>query len=128
MDEDLQQELDDMTRAARQLGEEVHASRTQLVNALSLAAQGALTPHQQLEDQGQKYPDSPDFSGSDRTRLRGWIAPLWMVIRHTPASFPEEQLKMLYAFNSLRGIALGQILPHVREDGMIGLENQPGFI
>jgi hypothetical protein len=26
------------------------------------------------------------------------------------------------------GIALGHILPHFREDGMIGLEDQPAFI
>ena len=51
-----------------------------------------------------------------------------MVIRHKPASFPDEQSKMRYAFNRLRGTALGQILPHVREDGTIGLEDLPAFI
>jgi hypothetical protein len=51
-----------------------------------------------------------------------------MVIRHRPASFPDEQSKMRYAFNPLRGITLGQILPHVQEDGTIGLENLPAFI
>jgi hypothetical protein len=51
-----------------------------------------------------------------------------MVIRHKPASFPDEQSKMRYAFNRLRGIALGQILPHLQEDGMIGLEDLPAFI
>jgi hypothetical protein len=51
-----------------------------------------------------------------------------MVIRHKPASFPDEQSKMRYAFNRLRGVALGQILPHVREDGTIGLEDLPAFI
>ena len=51
-----------------------------------------------------------------------------MVIRHKPASFPNEQSKMRYAFNQLRGVALGQILPHVREDGTIGLEDLPAFI
>jgi hypothetical protein len=35
---------------------------------------------------------------------------------------------MRYAFNRLRGIAFGQILPHVREDGTIGLEDLPAFI
>jgi hypothetical protein len=35
---------------------------------------------------------------------------------------------MRYAFNRLRGVALGQILPHVREDGTIGLEDLPAFI
>jgi hypothetical protein len=35
---------------------------------------------------------------------------------------------MRYAFNRLRGIALGQILPYVREDGTIGLEDLPAFI
>jgi len=51
-----------------------------------------------------------------------------MVLRHEPASFPDEQSTMWYAFNCLRGVALGQILPHVREDGEIGLEDLPAFI
>jgi hypothetical protein len=126
--EDLQQELDDMTRDARQSGEEVRDLRTQLANALTLAARVAPAAPQAQEDRGQKFPDSPDISGSDRTQLRGWIAQLRMVIWHKPASFPDEQSKMRYAFNPLRGIALGQILPHVREDGTIGLEDLPAFI
>jgi hypothetical protein len=51
-----------------------------------------------------------------------------MVKQHNPGSFPDEQSKMRYAFNHLRGVALGQILPHVREDGTIRLENSPAFI
>jgi hypothetical protein len=51
-----------------------------------------------------------------------------MVIQHKPASFPDEQSKMPYAFNRLRGIPLGHILPHVREDGTIGLEDIPALI
>jgi hypothetical protein len=78
--EDLQQELDDMTRDARQSGEEVRGLRTQLANALTLAARTAPAAPQAPEDRGQKFPDSPDFSGSDRTQLRGWIAQLQMVI------------------------------------------------
>jgi len=69
--EDLQQELDDMTRDARQSGEEVRGLRTQLANALRLAARAALSAPQAPEDKGQKFPDSTDFSGSDRTQLRG---------------------------------------------------------
>jgi len=126
--ENLQQELDDMTQDARQSGEEVRDLRTQLANALMLAVRAAPAAPQAPEDKGQKFPDSPDFSGSDRTQLRGWIAQLRMVIRHKPASFPDEQSKMRYAFNRLRGVALGQILPHVQEDGTIGLENLPAFI
>jgi len=126
--EDLQQELDDMTRDARQSGEEVRSLRTQLANALLLAARAAPAAPQAPEDRGQKFPDSPDFPGSDRTQLRGWIAQLRMVIRHKPASCPDEQSKMQYAFNRLRGVAFGQILPHVREDGTIGLEDLPALI
>jgi hypothetical protein len=126
--EDLQQELDDMTRDAQQSGEEVRDLRTQLANALTLAARAVPAAPQTLEDRGKKFPDSPDLAGSDRTQLRGWIAQLRMVIQHKPASFPDEQSKMRYAFNRLRGIALGQILPHVREDGTIGLEDLPAFI
>ena len=49
-DKDLRQELDDMTRDARQWGEEVPNLTTQLANALSLAAQVAPTPHQHPND------------------------------------------------------------------------------
>jgi len=125
---ELREELDDMTRDARQFGEEARSLRTQLVNALMLAARTAPAAPQAPEDRGQKFPDSPDFSGSDRAQLRGWIAQLRMVIRHKPASFPDEQSKMRYAFNRLRRVALAQILPHVREDGTIGLEDLPAFI
>ena len=126
--EDLQQELDDMTRDARQSGEEVRGLSTQLANGLMLAAGAAPAAPQASEDRGQKCPDSPDFSGSNRTQLGGWIAQLRMVIRHKPASFPDEHSKMRYAFNRLRGVALGQILPHVREDGTTGLEDRPAFL
>jgi hypothetical protein len=51
-----------------------------------------------------------------------------MVIRHKPASVPDEPPKMLYAFNRWRGITFGQILPHIQEDGTIGLEDLPAFI
>ena len=102
--------------------------RTQLANALSSAARAVPPAPHQPEDGGQKFPDSPDFSGSDRTQLRGWIAQLRMVIRHTPSRFPDKQAKMRYAFNRLSGIALKQILPHVRDNGEIGLENLPAFI
>jgi hypothetical protein len=117
-----------MTRDARQSGEEVRGLRMQFANALTLAARAVPAASQTPEDRGQKIPDSPDFSRSDRTQVRGWIAQLRMVIRYKPASFPDEQSKMRYAFNRLRGIALGQILPHVREDGTIGLEDLPDFI
>ena len=127
-DEELQQELEEMNRDAWQSGEEARSLRTQLANTLMLAARAAPAAPQAPEDWGQKFPDSPDFSGSDRTQLRGWIAQLRMVIQHKPASFPDEQAKMRYAFNHLRAVALGQILPHVREDGTIGLEDLPAFI
>ena len=51
-----------------------------------------------------------------------------MVIRHTPSRFPDEQAKMRYSFNRLSGLALTQILPHVRDNGDIGLEDLPAFI
>jgi hypothetical protein len=51
-----------------------------------------------------------------------------MVIRHTPSRFPDEQAKMRYAFNRLSGLALKQILPHVQDNGEIGLGDLPAFI
>ena len=127
-DEDLQQKLDDMSRDARKSAEDVRASRTQLANVLFLPAWIAPTPPQQPEDQRQKFPDSPDFSGSDPPKLRCWITQLRIVIRHTPTSFPDKQSKMWYAFNRLRGIALSQILQHIREDREIGLDDLPAYI
>ena len=80
-----------MTQHAQQSGQEVRGLRTQLANALMLAARAAPVAPQAPEDGGHRFPDSPDFSGLDRTQLRGWIAQLWMVIQHKPASFPDEQ-------------------------------------
>jgi len=65
MNEDLRQELAEMTQDAQQSGEEVRSLRTQLVNALTLAARAAPAVPQTPEDRGQKFPDSLDFSGSD---------------------------------------------------------------
>jgi len=93
-----------------------------------LAARAAQAAPRAPENRGQKFPDSPDFSGLDRTQLRGWIAQLWMVIQHKPARYPDKQSKMRKSFNGLRGIALGQILPHVQKDGTIGLEDLPAII
>jgi hypothetical protein len=115
-DEELRQELADVTQDPQQSGEEVRGLRMQLANALMLATRAAPAAPQAPEDRDQKFPDSPDCSGSDQTQLRRWIAQLRMVIRNKPASVPDKQLKMQYAFNHLRGIALGQILPHVQEN------------
>jgi hypothetical protein len=51
-----------------------------------------------------------------------------MVIRQIPSRFPDEQAKMTYAFNRQSGLALKQILPRVRKDREIGLEDLPAFI
>jgi hypothetical protein len=117
-----------MTQDTRQSGEEVCSFRTHLANALTLAARAALAAPQALEDRDQMFPDSPGCSGSDRTRLKGLIAQLRTVILHKPARFPSEQSKMQYTFNRLRGIAVGRILPQVRDDGTIGLEDLPALI
>jgi hypothetical protein len=121
-------ELDNMTRDARQSGQEDRGLRTQLVNTLTLAAKAAPAAPQAPEDRGQEFADSPDSSGSDQTQLRGWIGQLRMVIPHNLASFPDEQSRMRYAYNRLRGVALGQILPHVREDATIRQGDLPAFM
>jgi hypothetical protein len=50
-----------------------------------------------------------------------------MVIRHMQTSYPDEQSKMQYTFIHLRGVALGEISPHIWEDGTIGLEDLPAL-
>jgi len=124
---DLQQELDDITRDARQSREEVRGLRTQLANALTLAARAAPAAPQAPEDRGQKFPDSPDFSGSDRTQLRGWIAHLRMVIRHKPASFPTT-VENAVCIQPPEGIGLGQILATREGRRNDRLEDLPAFI
>jgi cell division septum initiation protein DivIVA len=79
-DEELQQELEDMTQDAGQSGEEVRSLRTQFANALTLAAKAAPAALQAPDDRGPNFPDSPEFPLSDRTKPRGWIAKLRMVI------------------------------------------------
>ena len=98
------------------------------MNARKLAARAAVAAPQSSEDGGPQFPNSQDISGSDPSQFGGWIAQLGIVILHKPANFPDQQSKMRYSLNCLRVIALGQILPHVREDGMIGLEDLPAII
>jgi hypothetical protein len=117
-----------MTRDAQDVSIENASLRTQLANGLSLASRVAPTPPQGQEERGQKFPDPPDFSGSDRSLLRGWTAQIRMVIRHKPSSFPNEQSKMKYAFNWLRGLSLRHILPHVQEDEDIWLADLSSLI
>ena len=69
-----------MTRDAWEATQETRNLRTQLANALSFAARAAPTTPLQQEEPGQKIPDSPDFSGSDQTQLRGCTAQLRMII------------------------------------------------
>jgi hypothetical protein len=127
-DKDIHQKMADMAQDARQSGEEARSIKTQLANALMLEARMVPTVPQAPEDKGRTFPDSPDFSRSDRTQLSGWITQLRIVVRHKPASFRDKQSKMRYAYHHLRGVALGQILSHVLEDGMIGLEDLPAVI
>ena len=127
-DEELTVELVVMTRDRWQSGEEVSGFRTQFTNSLMLAARAALAATQAPENRGKKFPDSLDYSKLDRIQLRGWIAQLRMVIQHKPATFPNEQSKMRYKFNHLRGLALSQIMPYIQESREIGLEDVSAFI
>jgi hypothetical protein len=102
--------------------------RTRLANASKWAARAAPAASQALEGKGENFPDSLHFSESDRTLLKVFIAQLWMVIQHKPASFPDQRWMMLSAFNTLKGVALRDILPHVQEDETISLDDPPGSI
>jgi hypothetical protein len=117
-----------MTRDAREASADAVSVRTQLANALFLAARVAPIPPQGLEDRGQKFPDSPDIAGMDLTLLTGWMAQLRMIIRHKPNSFPDEQSKVGYGFNRFSGLALQQILPHVQQDGELDLGDLTAFM
>jgi len=69
--EELRQELADMTQDAQYSVEAARSLRTQLAKALTLAARVAQAAPQGPENSGQMIADSPDISGSDQTRLRG---------------------------------------------------------
>jgi hypothetical protein len=69
-----------MIKDRLQSGEEVQGLRMQLANALTVAGRTASAPLQAPEDGGQKFPDSPVFSRTDRTLLRGCIAQFKMLI------------------------------------------------
>jgi len=127
-DDNIRQELDDMSRDVRDANTEAMSFRTQLANALSFAVLAAPKPSQRQKDRGHKFLVSPEFSRSDRTQLRGWTAQVRMIIRHKPNSFPNDQSKMRYAFNRLGTPSLRQILPHVREHREIDLGNLTGLI
>ena len=127
-DEILPEDVLALTEEAQQSGEEVHGVMKQFPNARTLAVWEAPAAPQTPEDRGQKFPDSPDVSGSDQTQLRGCGAQLRMLIHNKPTSLPDEQSKMWYTFTQLRGISLGQILPHIWDDGTIGLEDRPACI
>jgi hypothetical protein len=83
---------------------------------------------QAVEERGQEFSDFLGISGSDLNQLRGWIVQPWIALQPKPSSFPNEQLKIRYTFNSLRAVALGQRLPHVQDNGETGLEDLPAFI
>jgi hypothetical protein len=51
-----------------------------------------------------------------------------MIVQQKPNSFPDEQSKIGYALNRQSGLALPQILPHMRENGEIDLGELTAFI
>ena len=79
-DKQLHENLLAMTKDTQPSGEEVRDLRTHSANAVTLAARATLTVPQTPEHTGQNFPDAPDFSGSNPTQLRGWIAQPQMVI------------------------------------------------
>jgi len=64
-DDELWKELVVMAMDAQQSGEEVRGLRMQFANALILEASATPAAPESPEDRGQKFPHSPDFSGSD---------------------------------------------------------------
>jgi len=125
---ELQEKLAIMTQEAQNSGEEVSNVWTELANILTLAVRAVPAAPQAKQHVGQNFLDSQDISGSDQTQRSGWIAHLRMVMQCNPGSFRNEHLKMLYACNHLRGVALGQFLPHVQDDRTIELKDLPAFI
>jgi len=74
MAEVLQEELNDMTRDEQWSAKEVWHLGTQLANVLRLEARVTPPASVGLQDEGRKYTDSPDCSGTNWTQLKCWIA------------------------------------------------------
>ena len=98
----------------------VALARTPPVIAPAIPPQVPLAPQVPQpvrEHEREKLPDPEKFNGTDRTKLRGFLAQL----RVKAALYPTDQARLRLAFSLLSGDALDLVMPYLREDTTINL-------
>jgi hypothetical protein len=73
------------------------------------------------------HTDPEKFTGEDRCKPRSFVALLHLHLIDRPREFPNEQLKLRYAFSRLEGAALEQLI-HLVKDDRVNLGNFKAFV
>jgi hypothetical protein len=77
---------------------------------------------------GRKGQTDPEkFTGEDRGKLRSFVALLRLCLIDHPGEFPNEQVKLRYAFSRLEGATLEQLIYLVKDDH-VNLANFEAFV
>jgi hypothetical protein len=77
---------------------------------------------------GRKGQTDPEkFTGEDRSKLRSFVALLRLRLIDHPREFLSEQVKLRYAFSTLEGAALEQMIHLIQNDHM-NLKNFEAFV
>ena len=66
--------------------------------------------------QGEKLPDAPLYDGS-RDELRAFVTHLRLKLLSDQGRYPTARQRVAYAVGRLRGRAMQQLIPFIREDG-----------
>jgi hypothetical protein len=81
-----------------------------------------------LSPAGHKGQTDPEkFTGEDHSKWRSFVALLCLHLINRPREFPNEQLKLRYAFSRLEGAMLEQLIHLVKDDHM-NLGNFEAFV
>jgi hypothetical protein len=121
--EDLALERDATMADRNTLTARIMQLEAQLTKILALMT--AATNSSPAGCKGQTDPEK--FTGEDRGKLRSFVALLWLHLIDRRGEFPNEQLKLQYAFSRLEGAALEQMI-HLMKDDHVNLANFEAFV
>jgi hypothetical protein len=121
--EDLALKRDAAVANRNTLTARVTQLEAQLAQTLTLA--NVTTNSSTTSRKGQTDPEK--FTGEDRGKLRSFVALLRLHLIDRPGEFPNEQLKLRYAFSRLEGAALEQLM-HLVKDDHVNLGNFEAFV
>jgi hypothetical protein len=121
--EDLALERDATITDRNTLTARVTQLEAQLAQTLTLA--NVATNTLPASCKGQTDPEK--FTREDCGKLRSFVALLQLCLIDRPGEFPNEQVKLRYAFSRLEGAALEQLIHLVKDDRM-NLANFEAFV